>query len=106
MLKHLKMLPLRALAVFAARCARRIQPRAVPSDDQGNSEECRPAVSGAIQVAEDFAQGMVCPVCESVIRPIETIRDQGRHDLARQDAIASAQQAAYTAATALNALDT
>ncbi len=62
------------------------------------------AVRDAIQMAEDFARGLPCTSCESVIRAIEASRDTARGEPARDNAIAAVVQAAYAAATALNAV--
>ena len=64
------------------------------------------AVRDAIQMAEDFARGLPCTSCESVIRAIEASRDTARGEPARDNAIAAVVQAAYAAATALNAVVT
>ena len=62
------------------------------------------AVRDAIQMAEDFARGLPCTSCESVIRAIEASRYTARGEPARDNAIAAVIQAAYAAATALNAV--
>jgi hypothetical protein len=101
----LKKLPLRAIAAFAARCARRVEHRALLPDHHPDAESCRSAVSDAIQLAEDFARGLPCTSGESVIRKAEAARETARDELVRQDAIAAVVQAAYTAVTALDAID-
>jgi hypothetical protein len=55
-------------------------------------------------MAEDFARGLPCTSCESVIRAIEASCDTARGEPARDNAIAAVVQAAYAAATALNAV--
>jgi len=103
-LDDFKKLPLRAIVAFAARCARRVEQLSIPPDDHPEHERCRLAVSDAIQMAEDFARGSPCTSCESVIPAIEASRDTARGELVRDNAIAAVVQAAYAAATALNAV--
>ncbi len=103
-LDDFKKLPLRAIVAFAARCARRVEQLSIPPDDHPEHERCRLAVRDAIQMAEDFARGSPCTSCESVIPAIEASRDTARGELVRDNAIAAVVQAAYAAATALNAV--
>ena len=103
-LDDFKKLPLRAIVAFAARCTRRVEQLSIPPDDYPEHERCRSAIRDAIQMAEDFARGLPCTSCESVIPAIEASRDTARGDLVREDAIAAVVHAAYAAATALHAV--
>jgi hypothetical protein len=103
-LDDFKKLPLRAIVAFAARCARRVETLAIPPDDHPEHERCVSAVRDAIQMAEDFARGSPCTSCEAVTSAIEASRDAARGALVREDAMSAVVQAAYTAATALNAV--
>ena len=103
-LDDFKKLPLRAIVAFAARCARRVEQLAIPPDDHPEHERCRSAVRDAIQMAEDFARGLPCTSLESVIPAIEASREAAQGELVRANAIAAVVQAAYTAATALDAV--
>jgi hypothetical protein len=103
-LDDFKKLPLRAIAAFAARCARRVETLAIPPDGHPEHESCVSAVRDAIQMAEDFARGSPCASCEAVISAIELSRDAAQGTLVREDAMSAVVQAAYTAATALNAV--
>ena len=99
-----KKLPLRAIVAFAARCARRVEQLSSPPDDHPEHERCQAAVSEAIQMAEDFARGSPCTTCESVIPAIEACRKTAEGELTRYNAMSAVVQAAYTTATALNAV--
>ncbi len=103
-LDDFKKLPLRAIVTFAARCARRVEQLAIPPDDDPEHERCVLAVSDAIQMAENFARGLPCTSYEPVISAIEASRDAARGALVREAAMSAVVQAAYTAATALNAV--
>src|SRR5271156_1487560 len=70
----LKKLPLRAIAAFAARCARRVEHQALLPDEHPEHEKRRSAVAAAICLAEDFARNSPCTSCESVIRSVEESR--------------------------------
>jgi hypothetical protein len=102
-LEDFKKLPLRAIVAFAARCARRVEQIAIPPDDHPEHEQCRLAVRDAIHMAENFARGDSCTSCDSLIPAIESCRETAQGDLVRYNAISAVVQAAYTAATALNA---
>jgi hypothetical protein len=52
----LKKLPLRAIATFAARCARRVEHQALLPDDHPENEKRRTAMAAALCLAEDFAR--------------------------------------------------
>jgi hypothetical protein len=103
--EDLKHLPLRGIAAFAARCARRVERLASLPDHHPDSTSCRAVLSRAIGLAEDFARGHPCTSREAVVREAEAARDAVRGDLSRQDAVAAVVQAAYTAVTALDAIE-
>jgi hypothetical protein len=103
-LNDFKKLPLRAIVAFAVRCARRVEHLAIPPDDHPEHERCRSAVRDAIQMAEDFARGAPCSSPESVISAIEACREAAGGEPVRDNATAAAVQAAYTAATAMDAV--
>src|SRR4051812_2961500 len=89
----LKKLPLRAIAAFAARCARRVETRALLPDAHPDAERCRRVVGDAIRLVEDFARGLPGASGESVVREAEAVREAARGDVARQDALAAVVQA-------------
>ena len=101
----LKKLPLRAIAAFAARCARRVEQRALLPDHHPEAEDCRRVVGDAIRLVEDFARGLPCTSAESVVREAERVREAAQGDVARQDAIAAIVQAAHAAVTAREATE-
>jgi hypothetical protein len=100
----LKKLPLRAIAAFAARCARRVEHQALLPDDHPASEKRRTAVAAAISVAEDFARNSPCTSFESVIRSVEESRTVAEGDFVRDIAMAAVVQAARAAAAGLRVL--
>jgi hypothetical protein len=104
-IEDLKKLPLRAIAAFAARCARRVEHLAVLPEDHPESKRLRSAVKDAIQMAEDFARGVPCTACECIVRQIEASRVASEGEFVREQAIGSALRAAHAAATALHALE-
>ncbi len=101
--EDLKKLPLRAIVALSVRCARRVEALALLPEDHARADDCRAAVKAALQMAEDFARGAACTSCESVISAIEACRDTAQGEIVRANAIAAVVQAAYAAATALNA---
>jgi hypothetical protein len=103
--EDLKQLPLRAIAAFAARCARRVEHLALLPDDHPDAAGYRAVVSGAIGLAEDFARGLPCTSREAAVRAAEAAREAAQGDVARQDAVAAVVQAAYSAVTALDAIE-
>jgi hypothetical protein len=103
--EDLKQLPLRAIAAFAARCARRVEHLALLPEHHPDAASCRAVVSGAIGLAEDFARGLPCKSRGAVVREAEAVREAAQGDLSRQDAVAAVVQAAYTAVTALDAVE-
>jgi hypothetical protein len=100
----MKKLPLRAIVALAVRCARRVEPLALPPDDHPEKEHLRSAVAGALGVAEDFARGRPCPTIESAVRSIEAGQGAVQGDLSRENAYAAVIRAAHAAATAMDAL--
>jgi len=102
--EDLKKLPLRAIVALAVRCARRVEHLAVPRDEHPQHESCRSAVQSGLQLAEDFARGLPCTGCESVLLTIEASRATVQGELVRENAIAAVVQAASAAVTALHAV--
>jgi hypothetical protein len=100
----LKKLPLRAIVALAVRCARRVEPLALPPHDHPEKESLRSAVAEALRVAEDFARGRPCPAIESAVRAIEAGQGAVQGDLSRENAYAAVVRAAHAAAIALDAL--
>lgn len=103
-LEELKKLPLRALAAFAARCARRVEALAASPPDDPENNRCGGLVDRAIRFAEEFAQGRPVDGLEPAIRELATIRDSALGSVGRWDAIAAAVAAASTVVTAVNAM--
>jgi hypothetical protein len=99
----LKQLPLRAIAVFAVRCARRVEHFATA--DHRETEALVPAVEAAIQMVEDFARGLAFTRCARVIQQIEAGRDAARGELLRERALAAVVRATHMVTTAQHALD-
>ena len=103
--EDLKKLPLRAIVALSARCARRVEHLALLPDDHPETERCRSAVSNAIRLAEDFANGVPCSSSESVVREVEASRAIAEYDFVRNSAMGTIVLAARAAANALDALD-
>jgi hypothetical protein len=103
--EDLKRLPLRAIVVLGARCARRVEHLALLPDDHPESERCRAAVGASLRMAEDFARGSPCSSLESVVREIEACRAIGEGAFVHDMAMAAVVRAAHAAATAMHALD-
>ncbi len=78
---------------------------AVLPDGHPEKESCRSAVADAIEIAEDFARGLPCAACESVIRQITSSENAARGDFVREQAIAAVVRAANTAALGMHSLD-
>jgi hypothetical protein len=102
--EDLKKLPLRAIAAFAARCARRVEHQALLPDDHPANEKRRTDVAAAICVAEDFAKNSPCTSFESVILSLEKSRTVAEGDFVRDIAMAAVVQAARAAAAGLRVL--
>jgi hypothetical protein len=100
----LKNLPLRAIATFAVRCARRVEHLAVVPDDRPENERLRSAVMNAIQMVENFVRGLPPATYGSVVRLIEANRGAARGEFVRERAIGAVIWSAHTAVTALHAL--
>jgi hypothetical protein len=100
----LKKLPLRAIAAFAARCARRIENQALVPDDHAEHEKRKTAVAAAICLAEDFAKNSPCTCCGSVIRSVEESRIVAAGEFVRDIAMAAVVQAARAAGAGLRVL--
>src|SRR4051794_41090008 len=91
---QLKVLPLRAIVAFAARCARRVEPLAqLPEGDAGR-ESRRTAVDAALRMAEAFARGEGSPPDEAVVAAFDALRDGGDNS-AGSLAVSAATQAAH-----------
>ena len=101
-LDQLKVLPLRAIVAFAARCARRVEPLAQLPEGDPRRESRREAVDAALRMAEAFARGTDAPPDESVVAAIDAIRDAGGES-AGSSAVSAAAQAAHAAASAWHA---
>ena len=98
-LDQLKVLPLRAIVAFAARCARRVEPLAQLPEGDARRESRRTAVDAALRMAEAFARGTDAPPDESVVAAIDATRDAG-DESAGSSAVSAAAQAAHAAASA------
>ena len=99
---QLKVLPLRAIVAFAARCARRVEPLAQLPEGNPQRESRREAVEAALRMAESFARGTDAPPDESVVAAIDASRDAGAEPAGAAAASAVAQ-AAHAAASAWHA---
>jgi hypothetical protein len=100
--EQLKVLPLRAIVGFAARCARRVEPLAQLPEGNPHRESRREAVEAALRMAESFARGTEEPPDESVVAAIDASRDVGG-ELAAAAAASAIAQAAHAAASAWHA---
>ena len=103
--EDLKKLPLRAIAALSARCARRVEHLAVPDEGHPETQRCRAAVSNAIRLTEDFANGSPCSSSESVVTEVESCRAALSCDFVRDSALATIETAARAAANALHVLE-
>jgi hypothetical protein len=101
-IEQLKVLPLRAIVAFAARCARRVEPLAQLPEGNARRESRREAVEAALRMAESFARGTDAPPDESVVAAIDASRDVGG-ELACAAAASAIAQAAHAAASAWHA---
>ncbi len=98
--EDLKKLPLRAIVALAAHCARRVERQAHLPDDHPQKERCCKAVAGAIGLAEDFANGLLCSSVESVVEEVEACRKFVADHFERDNAVGAAILAAHAAETA------
>ncbi len=103
--EDLKKLPLRAIVALAARCARRVEPMALLTDDRAEAPRWKAAVASALQLAENVANGLPCPAIESVVVEIESCAVVTGGDFVRESAAHAIVLTAHTAVTALRALD-
>jgi hypothetical protein len=103
--EDLKKLPLRAIVALRARCARRIEELAIPLGDDADAARCRCALESAIQIAEDFANGLPCGSAESVVAEAEAARAACKRDFEQEMAMGGIIQTARAAANALRALE-
>lgn len=96
----LKKLPLRAIAAYAARCARRVQPLYVPEDilPEETRRDLMSSVARAIGIAEEFAAGTMPEMGEvfsSVRSSINATRTNSSQSAAKA-AAAAAEAVAYS----------
>ncbi len=103
--EDLKKLPLRAIVALGARCARRVEHLAVPAVDHPEASRFRAAVSNAIRLTEDVANGAPCSSPESVVKEVDSWRALSNHDFVQDIALATIENAARAAVDALRALD-
>jgi hypothetical protein len=101
----LKKLPLRAIVALGARCARRVQHLAVPPHDHPDAPRLQAAVSDAIHLTEDVANGVPRSSAESVVKEVDSCRAVANCDFVQDIALATIENAARAAADALHALD-
>ena len=101
-IEQLKVLPLRAIVAFAARCARRVEPLAQLPEGNPQRESRREAIEAALRMVESFARGTDAPPDESVVAAIDACRDAGG-ELAGAAAASAVAQAAHAAASAWHA---
>jgi len=96
---QLKVLPLRAIVAFAARCARRVEHLAELPEGNPQRESRRKAIEAAFRLAESYAKGADSPPDESVLAAIDATRDAGgeRAGSVATSAIAQAARAAASA---------
>lgn len=98
---QLKVLPLRAIVAFAARCARRVEHLAQLPDGDPRRDSRREAVAYALSMAEGFAGGSDAPLDESFIAKADAIMDAG--GAADSAAVSAVAQTAHAAASAWHA---
>lgn len=101
-LDQLKVLPMRAIVAFAARCARRVEHLAQLPEGDPRKEGRREAIEAALSMAEAFARGSDATPDESVLAAIDAIRDAGG-ELGRSSAADAVALAARAAASAWHA---
>jgi hypothetical protein len=99
---QLKVLPLRAIVAFAARCARRVEPLAQLPEGDPRREGRRQAVEAALLMAEAFARGSDAPPDESVVAAVDAISDAGGES-AGPAAVSAVAQAAHATSSAWHA---
>ncbi len=101
----LKLLPLRALVAYAARCARRVQPLYAIPDDHPDARSSSEAIDQAIALAEDFAAGrridpgQLKASNEAIVRALMVANEEDVCD----EAAAYAANAAYAVVDATRA---
>ena len=95
---QLKVLPLRAIVAFAARCSRRVRHLAQLPDGDRRRDSRREAVGYALSMAEGFAGGSDAPLDESFIAKADAIMDAG--SAADSAAVSAVAQTAHAAASA------
>jgi len=103
--EDLKKLPLRAIVALAARCARRVEPMALLTDDRAEAPRWKAAVASALQLTENFANGIPCPAIESVVGEIESCEVVTGGNFVRESAAHAIVLATHSAVTALRTLD-
>jgi hypothetical protein len=97
--EDLKKLPLRAIAAFAARCARRVESIAQLPAGHSRREARRVAIDDAIRLAEEIARGSARASSDPVIRALDATRSISGEGIGCECAAAAAAAAARTAAT-------
>jgi hypothetical protein len=97
--EDLKKLPLRAIAAFAARCARRVESIAQLPAEHPQREARRVAIDNAIRLAEEIARGSARDSSDPVVRALEATRAISGEGIGCECAAAAAAAAARTAAT-------
>jgi hypothetical protein len=100
--EKLKVLPLRAIVAFAARCGRRVERLAQLPEGNPQRESRRQAIEAALRMAESYAKGTDTHPDESVVAAMDAIRDAGG-ELAGAAATSAIAQAAHAAASAWHA---
>src|SRR4051812_12816304 len=100
--EELKRLPLRAIVAYAARCARRVRPLYRLPDDVHDRERDEAAVSRAITLAEEFADGyrIIARVAAVNTYAVAAAEDARAAGAAAEAAAAAAIKAVFAAAAA------
>jgi hypothetical protein len=102
--EHLKLLPLRAIVAFAARCARRVEPLARRTEGDPDRESRAAAFEAALRMAEDFARGADAAPDPSVLASIDALASAADGPPGSRSAEAAAAGAAHAASSAWHAL--
>src|SRR5262249_2944260 len=100
-IEDLKRLPLRAMAAFSVRCARRVEHLAQLPEDHAGREQRRVAIDEALGLAEAVARGDSHPSAETVVQAIDQSRQVAGGAPHCASAVAAAAAAAHAAASVL-----